>query len=306
MNCGGFYVSADFLYWRAENHGFSYAYELETTDPIGLNVGDIIRIHPDWDPAFRVGAGWNTTYDFWDLFLNYTWYRNKVSETRTSTNGFIPLWPVSANATGQFGAVSANSRFMLNIGDLELGRSLYLTKSIAIRPYWGARGGAIHQKFNASFSSAIAGGSISEQTFTGKNNFWGVGPRTGVSGEWHLNQGFSILGRVAGALLYGKTDVRTTTEDLDTDATVFAIERQYKDDFYQLSPNMQLSLGFQWQTCFWCEKMFFKMSASWETNYWWNQFNLPIALSSHSAPLPTVGNQPLTMEGLTVNFEWNF
>lgn len=306
MNCGGFYISADFLYWRAENHGFSYAYELETTDPVGLNVGSVLRVRPDWDPGFRVGAGWNTTYDFWDLFLNYTWYRNHSKQTKTSANGFIPLWPVSASATGEFDTVSANSRFVMNMGDMELGRMLYLTKSVAIRPHWGVRGGTLHQKFGSSFGGIVLGGANSERSFSGRNNYWGVGPRTGVNGEFHLNQGFSILGKVAGTLLYGKTKARSTTRDLAIGATAFTIERQYTDNFYQLVPNLQLSLGFQWQTCFWCEKMFFKMSAAWETNYWWNQFNLPFGVAGTVAPFPTVGNQPLTMEGLTVNFEWDF
>lgn len=305
MNCGGFFVAADFLYWRAENNGFSYAFEFDTTDPVGGNEGSVIRIGPGWDPAFRVGLGWNTTYDFWDVFLNYTWYRNRASETRTSVNGFVPLWPVNTSAAGQFGTVSAKSRFMLNMGDLEVGRMLYVTKTVAMRPYWGVRGGTLHQKFNNTFGG-IAFGENSQQTFTGKNNYWGIGPRTGVSGEWHLNQGFSLLGKLAGALLYGKTKASAITQQLTTVGVDFTTLRNHQDDFYQLVPNLQMSLGFQWQTCFWCEKMLFKFSASWETNYWWNQFNLPFGYESIRAPLPSVGNQPLTMEGLTVNFEWDF
>ena len=302
MSCEGFYVSADFLYWRAENHGFSYAYELETASP---NVGEMVRVNPKWEPAFRVGLGWNTAHDFWDIFLNYTWYKNVSDSSATSTVGFIPLWPVSTSATGQYGAVSGKSRFMLNMGDLEMGRMVYLTKTIAVRPHLGARGGTLHQKFNSSFSERLAGANA-EETFSGKNNYWGVGPRAGFNGEWHMSRGFSVLGKVAGALLYGKNDVNSLTSERLVDASVFTVGRHYTDDFYQLVPNMQLALGFQWQTCFWCESMFFKMSAAWETNYWWNQFHLPVGLVGFTAPLPTVGNQPLTMEGLTLNFEWDF
>lgn len=312
MNCGGFFVSADFLYWRSENYGFSYAYELSETTPAGLNIGKVNRIHPKWDPAFRVGLGWNTTYDFWDVFLNYTWFKNHSSQSRTGTPGFIPLWPVATNTittadttAALYEAVSASSRLMLNMGDLEIGRMLYLTKSIAIRPYWGARGGTIHQKFSDHFTAGI-GTVNSEETFNARNNYWGVGPRTGVNGEWHVTQGFSLLGKAAGALLYGQTKSRSTHNVLPLDETVFLIERQYTDNFYQLVPNLQLSLGLQWQACFWCEKMFFKMSASWETNIWWDQFNVPSSLSNISAPFPTAGSQPLTMEGLTVNVEWDF
>ncbi len=303
MNYDGFYLTADFLYWRAENQGFSYAYEF--TDEI-FNIGKINRIDPNWEPAFRVGAGWNTMYDFWDIFLNYTWYRNTASTTRTSELGFVPLWPFSSSEVAIFDTAFAKSRFSLNIGDLEIGRMIYLTQSVSIRPHWGARGGTIHQKFNNQFLGPMPEELVEEQIFSGKNNYWGVGPRTGVSGEWHLAHGFSLLGKLAGALLYGKTDVHSKTDQLFLDETEFTPFNEYADDFYQLVPNMQLALGFQWQTCFWCEKMFFKMSAAWEANYWWNQFNLPVAIDTFIAPLPTTGGQPLTMEGLTVNFELDF
>jgi hypothetical protein len=305
MNCGGFFLSADFIYWRSENHGFSYAYQ--PTNALNAKIGSVVRVNPKWAPGYRVGAGWNTSYDFWDVFANYTWYRNHSTGSKTSSLGFLPIWPVSDLSTGEFQRVSAKSRFVMNMGDLEIGRMVYLTQSIAIRPHWGARGGTLHQKFNNTFSAPLAAGiGTDKKTFQGRNNYWGAGPRAGVNGEWHLNPGFSLLGKVAGALLYGKDKASTVNKSLTTGFRDLTVDRQYTDDFYQLVPNMQLLLGFQWQTCFWCEKMFFKMSASWETNYWWDQFNLPFSTEALTAPFPTVGNQPLTMEGLTVNFEWDF
>ncbi len=306
MNCGSCFISADFLYWRAENHGFGYAYEFSTTEPAGLNQGKVVRIQPDWEPAFRVGLGWNIDHDFWDMFLNYTWYRNSAKKTETSSLGFIPLWPLSNSTAGQFGTVRASSRFMMNMGDLEIGRLTYLTCTVALRPYFGVRGGTIYQRFRSNFTSPLGEETNQEEKFRGRNNYWGVGPRAGFNGEWHFSQRFSLLGKLAGALLYGKTDARSKTSRLAAEATSFVIQPQYTDDFYQLVPNLQLALGFQWQTCFWCEQMFFKISASWEANYWWNQFNLPVGLAGFTAPFPTVGNQPLTMEGLVLNLEWDF
>lgn len=306
MDCGGLYVSADFLYWRAENNGWAYAYEQETTVPAGLNVGNIVRISPDWDPGFRIGLGWNTTHDFWDVLLNYTWYRNKTSESKTSENGFFPFWPSSFAATSSFDAAKARTQFQMNMGDLEVGRMVFLTKTLAVRPHWGAKGGTLNQKFNSSFSAPRVGILNSEQKFSGKNNYWGVGPRAGVNTEFHLNQGFSIKGNFAGALLYGKNRTRSRTTVLAVGDTEFTTERDYTDDFYQLVPHVQLALGFQWQTCFWCEKMLYKMSVMWETNFWWNQFQLPTAVSNALIPINATNTHPLTMEGLTLNFEWGF
>ena len=306
MNCGGIYINADFLYWRSENHGFSYAYERQAI-PAGENNGKIVRLNPDWAPAFRAGIGWNTTHDFWDLLLNYTWYRNKVSKSRTSANGYIPLWPVSAANTGEFVNVSARSRLQLNMGDLEVGRMIFLTKTVAIRPHLGAKGGTLYQRFKSKYTVPVTGGGANtEEKFNGRNNYWGVGPRLGLNGEFHLNQGFSLKGIFAGALLYGKTKAGWARSVLQSGSTNYTTSHDFSDNFYQLVPHMQLALGLQWQACFWYEKMLCRMSVMWETNYWWNQFNLPVALNGVGAPLPTVGNQPLTTEGLTVNLEWGF
>lgn len=304
MNCGGFNFTGDFLYWRAENHGYSYGYELTASG--GQNQGKMVRMQPSWDPGFRVGAGWNSKYDFWDVMLGYTWYENTASERKTSTNGFIQLWPLSTATSGEFAVANANTRFMLNIGDLEVGRLVFLTKSLALRPHLGARGGTVHQKFQNIFTNPFAGEVHSQESFIGKNNYWGLGPRFGFDGEWHLAKKFSFIGQISGALLYGQNNVSAIAQNINATTDAAGLTSNYSDEYYQLAPNLQIALGFQWQRCFWCETMFFKVSASWETNYWWNQFNLPVGLSGYNAPLPTVGNQPLTTEGLTINMEWGF
>jgi hypothetical protein len=146
--------------------------------------------------------------------------------------------------------------------------------------------------------------------FSGKNNYWGLGPRAGIDGQMDLCHGFSVIGKIASALLYGKTETKSLINHVVSGAIAQTVDSSFSDDFYQLSPNLQLVFGFQWQTCFWCEKLLYKMSASWEANYWWNQFNVPVATtwdpSVQTGPLPSVGNQPLTMEGLTLNFELDF
>ena len=301
-NINAFYFAADFLYWRAENHGYSYAYQIDALSP---QSGKVLRFNPEWSPGFRAGIGWNLSYDFWDLFLNYTWVRNHFSNSRTNGLGFIPLWPVSNASSGLFQTAFGGVHVKLDMIDLEFGRLIYLTPSVAIRPHIGGKGGTLHQKFNTTFEDTLSG-SNAGRMFNGKNNYWGGGPRIGFSGEWHLKYGFCFLGKLAGALLYGNTHVSTVAKQLPIGQVFYAPFREYRDDFYQLVPNLQLSFGPQWQATAWCEKVFVKLSASWEANYWWNQFNLPVGMDGFVAPLPTVGNQPLTLEGLTANFELDF
>jgi hypothetical protein len=65
-------------------------------------------------------------------------------------------------------------------------------------------------------------------------------------------------------------------------------------------------LGIDWGTCLYCETYYLGINAGWETDIYWNQYNIPSTISGYAAPLPTTGNQAVTMEGLTVNFHLDF
>ncbi len=317
--CGSLYFLADFLWWRAENHGFSYAYN--RVDEI-LNIGKVVRVNPKWDPGFRLGFGWNTTHDNWDLMANWTWYHNKSKDNLTrgdlaqslvgETQGFYVMHPVDFffGGVGPFLDVAATWNLRLNAIDAEMGRGMWVTKCLGFRPHWGVRAAWLDQKFHDHFrnpaNAPFPGFSVDEAKFSAKNNYWGVGPRAGLNAEWHMPCGFSFLGRTSAAVLYGKTRTSYKTERFFDGDTDFTIERQFSDNFWQLAPTLQLLLGMQWDTCFWCETMYYAISVSWETNFWWNQNNVPVVLDGYMTPVPTNSSEPVTMEGLTVNMEWDF
>ena len=45
--------------------------------------------------------------------------------------------------------------------------------------------------------------------------------------------------------------------------------------FSQLVPNLQIFLGLDWGSCLDCDKYYLGINAGWETNIYWNQFNIP-------------------------------
>jgi len=313
-----FYVSLDFLYWTTQNQGFSYAFDLLTNPLIETVSGRIARLEPEWKPGFRLGLGWYTPHDYWDLFVNYTWYLNHSSETRRAKLAYISLWPTSTltapsssvgfadQVVGGWGKVFASNRLLMNMGDVELGRWFDLTDTISIRPHCGVRGGTIYQKFEVNFTNNLVGTNIIAEEFFGLNNYWGLGPRTGIHTDWAINDAFSILSKISGTLLYGNTKVINETTILQVAATEFIFDHQFFDGFNQLVPNLQLYFGFQWKNNIWCKRMVFKLSAGWEANYWWNQFNLPFNIYSNLVPFPPNGGAPLSLEGVTINLEWDY
>ena len=304
------YLAFDFLWWRAENHGYSYGFN-RISDSI--SQGKVMRINPNWDPGFRLGLGWNTGYDQWDILAAWTWYHNHATTTQDTVAsgnlGYYPQWPVARDSVlGPYKRATAGYTLHYDTGDLEFGRGYYATKSLALRPYIGARAAWIYQAFRNHFSLPVSPTNTVDQDrkFSGRNTTWGAGPRIGADGEFHLDYGVSFLGKAAAALVYGKTHVRHTTQTFITGNTGYGPEGDYSEHFWQLSPNLQLQLGVQWEHYFPREDKFLKIGVSGEANYWWNQFQLPVMFENYLAPMPTVGNQPVTMEGLTFEIEIDF
>jgi hypothetical protein len=306
---GGVYFSADFLWWRAENHGLSAAFENQSES---VSDGSIFRVSPAWDPGFRLGLGWNTSYDGWDLLLNWTWYENNASSTKTrngiafgSQQGFYPMWPHAHSPYGPFQTAGVTYRILYNAIDFEIGRAVFTSKKLSFRPFWGPRAAWLSQTFQTRFTTPLSN-SADPQKSEGRDVYWGIGPRAGTAAEWHVGSGFSVVGLVAAAALYGNARVRFQNQELTNGA--YVLERKFTDDFDQLAPQLQLLLGLQWGSCLWTDRYYLAFSAVWETNYWWDQMNLPVSLRSASfgSPMPTVGNQPVTLEGLTVNAEFDF
>jgi len=320
-NAGAFAFDFDFLWWRSENHGFSFALNessegLFTTVDGGDNSGSIVRVHPNWDPGWRLGIGWNSDFDRWDLLASWTWYLNHAKQTvirsdlplgGISNDGYYPQWPV-ANFTdfGPYLAAYGSWKMLYNAIDLELGRAYFATAALSFRPCCGVRGSWINQKFISRFGLPLQVGIATKQDFHGKNNWWGMGPRIGIESDWKMGLGIFLLGRASASLLYGKTSVWALSESVAPGSSVYTLDRRFVDAFYALVPNLQLFLGLGWKQCLKCDTVSFGIDAGWEANYWWNQFNLPLLLRTFAVPLPTVGNQPVTMEGLTLNFHVDF
>lgn len=320
-NAGGGAFEFEFLWWRAENHGFSTALNessggLYTTVDGGDSVGSILRVQPNWDPGLRLGFGWNSDYDRWDLFVNWTWYLNHAKSTNirsdlpidaASTDGFYPEWPL-ANFTGfgPYRTAYGSWKMLYNAIDVEVGRAYFTTPALSFRPICSLRTAWINQKFISKFSQPLQPDIASRQEFFAKNNWWGIGPRLGVESDWKIGLGIYLLGKASTSLLYGKTSVWTISDSQPAGLSSFVLDRRFVDAFYALVPNLQLFLGIGWKRFVNCGRIAFSIDAGWEANYWWNQFNLPIALRTFAAPLPTVGNQPVTMEGLTLDFHIDF
>jgi hypothetical protein len=318
-NIYGAVFEAEFLYWRAENSGFPYAYQYKSTFPAGgsdpYNIGSLMRLPAKWDPGFRIGVGWDTNFDRWDVFADWTWFKGHTSRSRSvdlvpdSVIGYFQMWPMSTGGS-IWTHVDASWHLRHNVWDLELGRAYYITKAVSLRPFYGVRGGWIHQNFKSSLTvptDTAAPPTYTQADFHGKNNYRGIGPRVGIQSKWHIdNSSWSVFGKASTALLLGETKTRYLTESLPTGTSVFITNQDKKDHFSQAVPTLQLYLGLDWGSCLDSNKYYLGINAGWEINYYWNQFNILTVMNPFGSPVPAFGNHAISMEGLTVNLHLDF
>jgi len=151
MGSAGVFVTADFLWWKAQENDLIVGFNQTVNNPApDAAIGSVIRHNPKWKPGFRVGLGFNPSYDGWDVYFNWTWYRN--SNTRnysvtaagpavagTVNQGIVSFW-LNPNDNG-IPTASSRWRILLNMIDLELGRDYYVSCGLSLRPYAGCEGG---------------------------------------------------------------------------------------------------------------------------------------------------------------------
>ena len=316
-NAYGAAMEFEFLWWSAQNNGFIVAYNQKNSDFVTPaepgDSGSVLRLHPEWDPGFRFGIGYNSVYDRWDLFANWTWYANHTTRDDAATGsfpqGFYTVNPDYSPADADpfdYGLLHGSWQLWHNSVDLELGRAFYITQKLSLRPHWGVRGAWLRQKFLSRFTDPRHDTSSYRDEYHYKNDFWGVGPRLGLNTDYHIGMGFSVIGRGAASLLYGqsKAEIFEKTQFAEDSATELAVKME--DYLTQLAPAFQLYLGLGWEACVQSDRVFFGIDAGWETNYYGNQYQVPTVLLDRPAPLPTIGNQPVTMQGLTVNAHVDF
>jgi hypothetical protein len=193
----GFFVTFDVLYMQSLVDGTQFAY-LEGCDapsanalPINSDVKNIT--FNKWDWGFRAGAGYKFDHGEWDVYANFTYFKNTSDLTvgdgiRTTTlNSHIASNPNITTHKGlksteheiYFENAVSSFNFSFNRLDLELGRDFYVSKYLSMRPHVGLMTAWIKQHQTTRYT----GGSIDYNTVSLMNfdKFWGIGPRTGVN-----------------------------------------------------------------------------------------------------------------------------
>ena len=272
------YISGEFLYWTAYEDALYYADKINQDDQANPTIHKIIEPTYTWRPAFSVGLGTYLNHDQWNLEANWTYFHtrlvNKVKALTPPSGSLLTtnLIPVAADQTlAIYNDLISDWELNFNTIDFDLSRPYYLSSRFAITPGGGIKAAWINQDMHYSGSadaSQNTGNAQAVNTFV-ENDFTGVGPKFFGELSWYFVRSFKVMGRLGGALLYGKFK----TKRLDaTNSVSNTLDLVLLDDTMKIRPMAQALLGVAWESPLGKNKQYFlEFAITYEAQIWFRQ-----------------------------------
>lgn len=322
---GDFVIDVQGFYWNAHQDGMEYGLESHVANSSAANRRNLVDakyLNPnfDWNFGFKLGVGYNTTCDGWDISILWTSFQGRASshdEAEADDNHtLLPLWSAFTPPTPPLyvSNIETSWKLDLNLVDVELGREFWVSRYLTMRPFIGLRVAYLNQDYNIQYR----GGSFSETTpnvndfVSLDNNYKGAGLRSGLDTVWNLGCGWAIYGDMAFSIIYGRFDVDHDEHTREAQSP-FAKTRvlETTNSFRASRFALDLGLGLQWSSLFCDCKYGFTVGLGWEHHLFMDQNQLwrVVKVGNTTNGYENVYHQrrgDLDTQGWTLSFKFDF
>ncbi|MCP5506205.1 MAG: hypothetical protein H7A38_04915 [Chlamydiales bacterium] len=331
------YVALDVLYWHPKMGGTEFAIGYTPQGYISSeSIPEVATQHYprgkvkendfSWDLGLKVGLGYKTPHDKWDVFARYTWFESHSSNSmhKDAPSAIIPL-KINFDATiNIFTTDLFKMKFFCNHAkstvdidynniDLELSRSYFTSKNWSVRPHLDIKATflSIDQKVqyiqdvNQDISSLFYDLLSPEVKVDLKSKIKGLGPRLGLDTKLYLGNGFNIFADASGSILY--SSVKTSQKDvlpnfefgglfpervIELFNEVFDIlfggpSRDLKHKYHRFFPYAHAALGLEWNKYLNQKKQHLSLKMGYEVHYYWRVNQLENVSNVFSEPTIT-------------------
>ncbi len=340
------------LCWKAFQDGMEYAIHTDVfsfIDDAERFINNIIGgeyLTPNFkaEPGVKIGVGYHSPVDGWDIGVMATFYTGRASSHEEISIGnspfissagegeaLLPLWSAFQGLIGgalgiglNAQTINTNWKGQIYFVDLELGRDNWVSKKVSIRPFIGMRIAQIDQNFHLLHQGGRwTAASVSQDGYNDevslKNDFKGVGLRSGLDGNWHFGCGWSVYSHLAASIVYGRFDVQHD-EAVRQAVSPFSKTKvlETRDHFRSSRAMLDFALGLQYATLIGDSAYGLLARLSWEQNVFFDQNQLPrvnrIGGGGAVTPFPNNSGEnvfhqrrgTLSTRGLTLTFAFEF
>ncbi len=303
VSCGwDFDVFASFLYWYAGQDSMDVAYltPVFNAAPTASVPGAVAFQGQSWKPGFQAGFGFNTDYDDWIGWVEYTWMHRSTDTSNVAPNDptdavqewSLSDWFVADGATTTPNQlVSSSWKLHIDMLDLFFSRPYYQGTQLTVSPAGGLRALWIRQTLSVNMDAITA---------RANTNSWAIGPSIGCDTHWLLGMGFRFEGMATGSLLYTQYTKLGYSYDDTVDNKVSADYRNLNT----VRPVAQLGVGLGWGSYLYCQKFYIDFTARYDFNYFWSQNMMRTFVSNLAGYADNTGD--LYLHGLTFKARFDF
>lgn len=313
-----FNVFGSFIYWHAsqENMDIAYVPFAPTTSTATTIPGAVAYQDFSYEPGFKVGVGFNTNYDGWVCWAEYTWLHQSVDTYLTAPatpTGTAGTWTASdwftyataatppVRNTGT--AVSSKWKMHMDMVDLVFSRPFYEGTQLTTSPYAGFRGLWLRQNMNITMVQTVA---TNNSTSQNRSQCWSLGPVAGVLGHWLLGGGFRFEGNTAMSILYTSyTKLSHSEQDSPAvTAGIVGVSGEASNNVNVLRPTAQIGVGLGWGMYLGNNGSYLDISARYDFLQFWSQNMMRQWIGAAQGQADPAGD--LQMHGLTANLRFDF
>ncbi len=224
--------------------------------------------------ALRFALGYRVPQSPWDVGVTYTNYNTQGSDSAArpgfpinpKTAGFLLSTLTVPFQNDRADTASARASLQYDTTDLDVGYNFRLGKGLNTRLFAGWRFGNLERDLAVNYNG---------QTFRNAlvkiaDDFNGSGPRLGAELRVPLGSGFSIFGRGAASILFGKSATRFLETNVDGTELIADLDRSIN----QTVPVLDMALGIDMTTPLNKAKTSnLSLSAGYEYQHWFNVVN---------------------------------
>lgn len=327
------FAHLEFLYWKLDETGMDYAIHKKQGETIynrpgmgpsdGL-VGKVHQIDFDWDPGFRVGAGYRFA-NLWELSGVYTFYFTddhdsvlfqtlpNISQTNPAAEAISPIYDPYIGII--IGAKSIGS-FRYQVGDIELATEFSLPRNISLRFVTGPTTVFIKQKFHIKYWDNF--GESGTDPNPGQTTFWntdwkfsGGGVKIGMDSHWSFYKGLNLLFGGAFSSVYGSYEnvmkaniLGNPSLPVSTSPNGVLNDSKFKNE--RVVFDARLFAGLSWNYAF--PRWNLELYANYELNTWFNLTDqyIPLVANQTFPTFRTLQTPPLNLQGIDLGAKFNF